>query len=400
MDDPARFVVWIAGRRTGKTFGDVVKLITEGVEKPGSLHWYVAPTYRMAYDLAWLPLRNVLDRRYIRATNETRMEVTLANGSTIALKGADNPDSLRGRGLDGVVLDEFAFMEPGVWTEAIRPALSDKQGWAWFSTTPRGYNWAYDLWLRGVGGEEGWSSHVHTTLEGGRVPAEEIEAARRDMPPALFKQEYEASFETLAGRVYSEFSRLAWPHGNVDAGVDDTRGDLLVGLDFNVNPMSAVIAVRAADECHVLDCLEVHTSNTEEVAGEVARRYPGRSVRVYPDPSGRSRKTSAPVGVTDFTILERAGFRVVAPKAAPPVVDRINNVQANLRTADGRRRLRIHPRATALVKALDGMTYKEGTSVPDKSLGLDHLPDALGYLLWSEFSLLRDAPSVRPFRLI
>jgi PBSX family phage terminase large subunit len=139
------------------------------------------------------------------------------------------------------------------------------------------------------------------------------------------------------GRVYSSFANREHPDGNLDESIEDTGGELLVGMDFNVNPMSAVVAVRAVDECLVIDALEIDTSNTEEMAAELKRRYPPtknaygvlvpRRIIVCPDPSGKARKTSAPVGQTDFTILERAGFTVRAPNAAPAVVDRINNSQ-------------------------------------------------------------------------
>jgi hypothetical protein len=142
----------------------------------------------------------------------------------------------------------------------------------------------------------------------------------------------------------------------------------------------------------------VPSSNTEEVAAELRGRYPGRRIVVCPDPSGRARKSSAPVGQTDFTILERAGFTVRAGKNAPPVVDRINNVQAMLLAGNGRRRLLVHPKAHALVRGLDGLTYKEGTSQPDKTLGLDHITDALGYLLWQEFNVLQ-ANTVRMYEV-
>lgn len=194
------------------------------------------------------------------------------------------------------------------------------------------------------------------------------------------------------GRVYSRFVQQPAPAGHVDAGVVDTGAELLVGMDFNVNPMSAVIAVRAADECHVLDALEVRTSNTEEMAAELKARYPMRRLIVCPDPSGKARKTSAPVGQTDFTILQRAGFEVRAPNAAPLVVDRINNAQALLGT--DRKRVKIHPRALALTTALARLTYKAGTSQPDKASGYDHITDAFGYLLWQEFNVLTEAPSV------
>jgi hypothetical protein len=201
-----------------------------------------------------------------------------------------------------------------------------------------------------------------------------------------------------SGRVYSSYSGKPFPEGNVDEGVQDTGAELLVGMDFNVNPMSLVIAVRAADECHILDSWQVKSSNTEEVAAELRTRYPNRRIIVCPDPSGKARKSSAPAGQTDFTILERAGFQVRAPNAAPLVVDRINNAQAMYRGADGRRKVRIHPRAVALTTALAHLTYKDGTNQPDKSKGYDHICDAADYLLWQEFNSLSVQPAVGFFR--
>jgi len=192
------------------------------------------------------------------------------------------------------------------------------------------------------------------------------------------------------GRVYSSFINKPYPTGNIDESVKDTGAELLVGMDFNVNPMSAVVAVRAADECHILAALEVKTSNTTEMAAELKAKYPNRRIIICPDPSGKARKTSAPVGQTDFTILEHAGFEVRAPNAAPLVVDRINNAQAMYRT-DQRRRVRIHPDAKPLITALVNLTYKEGTSQPDKKSGFDHICDAMDYLLWQEFNVLAPA---------
>jgi hypothetical protein len=392
--DPSRFRVVIAGRRSGKTHEVGVELATACAEAPNRRAWYIAPTYRQARDIAWGTFKAMIPASMVSGRpNESRLEIQLVNGSEIALKGADDPDGLRGPGLDFAAFDEFAWIAPYAW-DVVRPMLADRQGRAIFTTTPAGHNWAYDLYMRGVANEPGWKSWQYTTLDAGIVPADEVEAARRDLDPRIFRQEYEASFETLQGRVYSNFDRAQ----NVRPDLGDTGGELLVGMDFNVHPMSCVIAVRAADECHVLDALEVPSSNTEEVAAELRARYPGRRIVVCPDPSGRARKSSAPVGQTDFTILERAGFTVRAGKNAPPVVDRINNVQAMLLAGNGRRRLLVHPKAHALVRGLDGLTYKEGTSQPDKTLGLDHITDALGYLLWQEFNVLQ-ANTVRMYEV-
>ena len=394
--NPSRFRVVVAGRRSGKTFGECLELYTSAASKAEARCWYVAPTYRMARDIAWPTLKSIVDRVHLaKPPNESQLRMELTNGSEIALKGADDPDRLRGPGLDFVALDEFAWINPYAW-DVLRPALADRQGRALFTTTPAGFNWAYDTFLKGQNGEEGWQSWQFTTAQAGIVPIEEVEAAKRELDPRIFRQEYEASFETLQGRVYSNFDRDL----NVSDAVEDTGGDILIGQDFNINPMASVIAVRAGDECHVLDSLEVPSSNTEEIAQEYKARFPNRKVIICPDPSGKQRRSSAPVGQTDFTILKRAGFEIRAPSAAPPVVDRVNNVQSMLCNADGRRRVKIHPQAHSLIRSLDGLTYKEGTSQPDKTLGLDHLADALGYLLWQEFNTLKGAPTTERFRVI
>lgn len=265
----------------------------------------------------------------------------------------------------------------------------------WFSWNPDQKTDPVDaLFARGLDG----SVHVHTTYRDNpfcpavmRTEAARLEATDPDAFEHIWMGGY---FFGGNGRVYSSFLARPYPAGNVDDSVTDTGGELLVGMDFNVNPMSAVVGVRAVDELLVLAALEIPTSNTEEMAAEILRRFPKRRIVVCPDPAGKQRKTSAPVGQTDFTILQRAGFTVRAPNAAPAVVDRINNAQ-QMYAHDGRRRVRIHPQAgAALITALSNLTYKEGTSQPDKKSGFDHLCDAVDYLLWQEFNVLESPPLV------
>jgi hypothetical protein len=337
----------------------------------------------MAKDIAWDSLREIL-RPLLIGENSTELSITLINGSTITLHSADEPDRLRGRALDLVVLDEFAQIAPETWDAVLRPALATTQGKALFIGTPDGRGWAYDLFRAAQQDETGqWSAMSFTTAEGGFVPDLELQSARSSMDARLFRQEFEATFETPFGRVHDAFAWADVPLGNVAPVEDDPALPLLVGMDFNVHPMSLVLAVKRVDELHVLDAWQIPTSNTEEVATTLRQRYPKRAITVYPDPSGNARKTSAPVGQTDFTILRAQGFSVVAPSAAPMVADRVNAVNALLCNAAGRRRLLIHPRATPLLKAFDGLQYKAGTSIPDKAGGFDHCADAAGYLVWS-----------------
>ncbi len=370
-----RFRVVVAGRRFGKTVLGVNECLYAARSGLNQIIWYIAPTYRMAKDLVWEDLKNSVPSEMVASKNESELSITLKGyNSKITLKGADNPDSLRGKGLNFVVFDEAADITEKTWYEVIYPALTDKQGSALFIGTPKGYNWFYDLYSDAKH-TDNWKAFSFTTAQGGNVPEEELEAAKLKMSDKQFKQEFLASFETLANRVYLSFDR----EYNVDSDVEDLGTEIHIGMDFNVAPMTATLSSKCGDQLHTFDEISLMNSNTEEMAMEIKNRYPDRKIIVYPDPAGKARKTSATVGRTDFSILREFGFDVVAPSKAPPVVDRINEVNALMCNYKQQRRAFIHPRCVELIKGFEGLTYKDGTSQPDKSLGLDHLPDGYGY---------------------
>ena len=390
----SRFRVAVTGRRFGKSFMALTWLLALAGQKKG-IYYYIAPSYVMAKSIAWRLLKELADGHFI-SKNEGELFIELANGAVIQLRGAENRDSLRGVSLAGAVLDEAAFMSEEVWTEVVRPATSDQQAPVLFISSPAGWNWFKSLYDYAASGEdENWSAFQFTTIDGGNVLPEEIQAARRELPERTFKQEYLASFETLSNLVYSNFDRLINVTDDTPRASEVT--ELYCGIDFNVTPITAAIGVKVVDQLFIIDEICIENSNTTELSQEIKRRYPNHKIRAYPDPAGRARKTSAAGGVTDFTILEQAGFSVIAPRKHPAVADRINEVQAMLMNAEGERRLYVHPRCKELIRCLDGMTYKQGTSQPDKSLGLDHLTDALGYLVHSEFPIRRKIESI-PFR--
>lgn len=380
----SRFRMNVAGRRSGKTYLANVLLTAKALEKANQRVWYVAPTYRMAKQIIWQELKDlVLGLGYAAGKpNESDLSIPLLNGSQISLRGADNSDSLRGVGLDFVVADEAQDMAPDTWYAVLLPALADRKGGAVLCGTPKGFNWFYELYTYAEPHPE-WSVHHSTTLEGGLVPESELNQARELMDERLFKQEFEASFETLGNRVYGQFDR----RDNLDPDIGDYGYELFIGMDFNVNPMSAVVAQVVADELHVFDELEMADANTELMCRAISDRYGARAITVCPDPAGRARKTSAAVGQTDFTIIQQAGFVLSAPKMAPSVVDRINEVNSLCCNANGRVRLLVHPRCQSLIKGLEGQTYRDGSNSPDKRGGLDHMVDALGYLVHDQFPL-------------
>lgn len=388
----SRFKTVVAGRRFGKTFLSVNMILKEAVTGVNKNCWYVAPTYGSAKEIAWDMLIHTIPPEYVSKTNESSLTLRLINGSVISLKGAEKPNNLRGRALDFCVLDEFADMRPEAWYEVIRPSLSDRQGHAVFIGTPKGRNHFYDLWAKGIDGANNWSSFQYTTIQGENVPAEEIEAARADLDERTFKQEYEAQFVTYQGLIYYGFSR---EDSVLDIG--DDNGTLNVGMDFNLDPMSAVICLRKGGKLYAIDEIVMYGSNTDEMVAEIKNRYPNRNIIIYPDPASRQRKTSAG-GRTDLSILQNAGFSVKAKNSHALVRDRINAVNSRLLSVDGKRHLYISPKCKQTIKSLERQTYKEGTSIPNKDDGFDHMNDALGYLIEYLFPVRTEYATPQPTR--
>lgn len=382
----ARFRVVIAGRRWGKTHL-AIRELAKVCRYPKKRAFYVAPTYRQAKQIVWDALKwRMQDIGWLKKANESDLTVTLINGSTISLRGADNPDSLRGVGLDFVVMDEFAMIDEKAWSEVLRPTLSDKRGSAMFISTPMGQgNWAYDLYQRGRDtNEHNWEAFQYTTLDGGNVPLEEIEQAQRDLDERTFRQEYLATFETAGNRIYYSFDR-----GQHVMDQEYSSAVIYTGWDFNIDPMSVVVAVRQGDHLHVIDEIKLYSSNTQEAVEEIKNRYPKSRIWAFPDPASRQRKTSAG-GATDLTILQNAGFVVKCPNAHTPVRDRINAVNSRLKNARGEINLTFNAKAKHLIEGLERQTYKPGSTTPDKDSGYDHMNDALGYMVDYLFPVTRD----------
>lgn len=384
----ARFRVVVAGRRWGKTALSRVLIITRAKERKRKI-WYVAPTYKMAKQIMWTDLLDALPKRWIRKVNETRLEVTLINGTVIELKGADKGDSLRGVGVDFLVLDEFQDINQDTWTKVLRPTLADRRGQAIFIGTPKAYNYLFELYKRGQ--EQNniskglWESWQFPTITSPFIPLSEIEAARADMDEKSFKQEFEASFETMSGRVYYPFDR------NVHVGTYafNPKLPIWVGMDFNIDPMSTVIFQPQRDgELWAVDEVVLFGSNTEEICEELEKRYWRNLVQVivYPDPAGGQRQHAR--GETDLDILREKGFkRLKFRKKHPAVADRVNAVNRMLRAADGSVRMKIDAKCKHFINALEQTIYVAGSRDVDKRGGTEHSADAGGYCIELEYSV-------------
>ena len=371
--DPHRFRVAVCGRRFGKTFL-ARNQIAKYSRYPNQLVWYVAPTYRQAKGIMWKPLKTRLrEINWVKKVNETELTIELVNNTTIQLKGADNPDSLRGLGLNFLIFDETGDIDPDAWN-VCRPMLSDTGGHALFLGTPKGMNWFKDLYDRQIIDPANWRSWQYTTLDGKNVPQEEIEQARRDLDSKTFAAEYLASFENFTGRVAYNFSRQ---HHVVDLPPDLDQRILHVGMDFNVNPMTACILVQQGDTLYAIDEIRISNSNTLELVIELKNRYPRSEIRAYPDPSGASRKTSSG-GQTDHIILRNNHIKVNTYNQHKPVKDRIAALNSRLMNDRGDIKLFFSKKLKYTIESLERYVYKDQTQIPDKS-GYDHMFDALSY---------------------
>lgn len=399
----ARFRYAVCGRRFGKTF-----LLREEMRRACRLAqmwqipveneiWYGAPSFKQAKRVFWRTLKRSIPKLWIDGKpNETECSITLKSGHVVRVVGLDNYEDLRGAGLFFFAGDEWADSKPEAWLEVISPMLSTCNGHALFIGTPKGFNHFRDGYIAGQeGGDDDTKSWLYTTLAGGNVPADEVAKARKRLDAKTFRQEYEGSFETYAGQVYYGFNRLQCVKPrNYDAALP-----LHIGMDFNVNPMSATVwqevPTGAGLVAWQIDEIIIPTSDTVEMAKEITSRYgksgfdPSRQdvshITVYPDPAGAQRRTSAQ-GKTDLTILHDAGFKVLALQSHPLVRDRINLVNARFEAADGTRRAFVDPRCRKSIECYERLEYKEGTSEPDKTSGFDHVPDATGYFMFGRYS--------------
>ena len=223
--DTHRFKVVAAGRRCGKSRLSAVTLLIEALNCPeGSAVMYIAPTLGQARTIIW-DLLHDLGRPVIKSSHINNLEITLVNGRKILVRGADNPDSLRGVSLTYVVLDECAFIKQEIWEKVIRAALSDKKGRALFISTPAGRNWLYDVFKLGQEGtDEEWKSWHYTTADNETIDPKEIEAAKRTLSSFAFKQEYLSSFDTSGSDIFKEH----W----IKKGPEPKDGSYIIAIDL------------------------------------------------------------------------------------------------------------------------------------------------------------------------
>lgn len=380
--DSARFVILVAGRRFGKTVLALVDLITTALSKENTRCWYISPSYRQSEMIAWKMLQEMIPKELIIKKDETRLEMNLIGNREVALKGAENEDSLRGAGLDIAVLDEFALMKGNVWEEIIRPMLTDTQGRALFIGTPKGKNHFYDLFLRGQRKEDNYSSYIFKTSDNPFISKDEIEEARKQLNERHFRQEYEASFEDYAGLIYPEFNYkihiiepIYLPSvykriGAIDPAISGTTASLKSAIDEDGN---------------LFIYSEYYEQNVR--VSEVSQSIKEDDVRWYIDPASKASLIQREGKL--YSLFDEYADNGIRPEPAENDVEMgINRVAEYLK----QNKIKIFATCKNLIYEIERYHWSEeretvaGVMKPKPYKKEDHAVDCLRYLVASRFS--------------
>ena len=391
----------VCGFGAGKTAGLVAKACTLAAQNIGFVSALFEPTAPMVRDILERSMNEWLDQWEIpytfRASPLPEYILHFEEGThTILLRTMENHARLRGHNLCSVGFDEGDTSNQRIAENATRMALARlragniRQFFA--ATTPEGFGWAYKTFKAEA--TDDTRLIQARTEDNPYLPADFIPSLIENYPNNLIKAYLEGEFVNLTtGQVYDRFSRDKHV-APVEWHEDES---ILLGIDFNVGNMSGICAVRRGSSLLVFDEV-VGSHDTDALAQEVRRRYGKARILGYPDASGAARSTNS--SRSDVAILAAYDISNMAPKANPPIRDRVAAVQAMLENGMGQVRLTVDPRCSKMIECLELQSYSE-KGEPDKEAGYDHMNDALGYIIHRCFEVGRASAgrAVRGIRL-
>ena len=316
--DAHRFGAAVCHRRFGKTVLAVNHLIKGALtcERPRPRFAYLAPTYRQGKAIAWDYLKHYTNVIPGREFNESELRVDLPNASQVRIYGADNPDALRGIYLDGVVPDEFGLMPSRTFSEVLRPALADRQGWAFFIGTPNGKNHFYDI-CQQAKTDDGWFFSEFKASETGLIPNSELEMARKSMTPDEYDQEWECSFEaSVKGAIFADELRRARASKRVCRVPYDRMTLVDTFWDLGVGDATSIWFVQAVGmEIRLIDYyehsgvgLDHYVSVIKQKGYSYGRHVAPHDIEVKELGSGRTRLETARTLGINFEVAPKLGL--------------------------------------------------------------------------------------------
>lgn len=416
----ARFRVVVAGRRSGKTELAKRFLVKSAILTQVPDAWFVAgaPVSGQAKRIFWDDIKKLVPPDLILPTSghgsglkafisESDMSIRLRNGAMITVMGLDEASRLEGKSLDGIIMDEYASMKPGVWKANVRPALSTigRPGFAWFTGVPEGRNHYYKL-AQEAKHRDNWDYFYWKSSE--VLDPDEIREAKRDIDPLMYQQEYDANFVDFKGRVYYGYSE----EKHCETLHYQPSKPLIVCFDFNTSPGTASIAQEQLYQgtkpwvlpatagtvtCFIGEVYIQEGSNSRMVAQKLVEDWGHHTgeVHLYGDATGGAQGTAKLDGSDWEIILSvlRPQFgrraRLMVANSNPRERIRVNAVNKRIETADGVVSLLVDPdQCPHLHEDFLAVKAKEdgsGDIDKDYDSNLTHLSDGAGYYISEEF---------------
>lgn len=419
IDKTARFMPVACSRGWGKSYLGSVAAITAIFELieleesvPNKNVYIIAPTYDQVVDI-YYPLINFelgIEHFALKSSRDTG-RFLFSKNVELRLISYESVERMRGKGAYFVVWDEVSSCKKGIkpkeaWTEVIKPCMSTRwspkraaahgaksPGRALIIGTTKGYNY-FDEMLNMQEKDDEWQSHRYTYLDSPLLDQEEIEKQRKNMDAVSFASEYLAESVDSGNRVFHCFDRKVHVRKDLEYFQD---GEIVnLGIDFNVGiQATSAFAIRGG-QVHFLDEFKGFL-DTGSLAEFIVARYKGHEIRAFPDPTGRSRKTSAPIGITDFKLLELAGIKCFARKKSPPIADSVSAVNRMMMDATGAVNFYVAAGLDGLIESLEKTKWVENNpdaAMIDKSEGIEHYSDGVRYPVEFLFPIIKSSCTV------
>lgn len=388
MKDGHRFKVTACGRRFGKTKMAVNLLIHYALKHPGN-YWYVAPTLTQAKMIAWEMLKTDSPREAIVKQNENELWIKYVTGGMVRILGADNEQALRGVGLRGAILDEFADMKVHVWQTIIRPMLLESKGWCWFLGTPKGFNHFFEMFIkdkdqnklypeyrdiegRFIEPDDNYKSWQFRSIDSPFIDPEEVKQAEKESSPEFFRQEYLATFENFTGLIFKEFK-----DHHIKSFEFDRRWNVFVGIDTGKFTAISLIGLDYDNKAYVFDELYVIDGIVEDIVKQLKVKLSKyglftADVQFIIDSASQVKR-------------EYMAHGILTIDSEKDVLNGIDVIRGRLKND----KIVFHTGCIVCISQVKSYSWEEKlfgkSKLPKPKKENDHFPDLLNYVLSSKF---------------
>lgn len=389
VNSTAKFPAMVAGFGAGKTQALTYRALRLIFSSGGDVAYYL-PNYPLVRTIAYPRFQAALDDLGVPYELNRSEHVLRVNNKQIIFRTMENPDTIVGYEVGDSLIDELDTLPTNkaseVWNKIIARNRQKKpdgtQNTVAVGTTPEGFRFVYDKWQKNR--TESYELIRAPTYSNPHLPAGYVDSLRETYPSNLLNAYIEGEFVNLAsGSVYVNYDRQL-NNANITANASET---LHIGMDFNVNNMSAAIHVMRNSNAYAVDEI-IGAQDTPAVIKMIRNRYPDNPIIVYPDASGGSTNTTN-AGTSDIILLKNANFSINAPRANGRVRDRVSAVNMALCNNDGQRLYYVNvDKCPNIALGLEQQAYDKNGE-PDKKAGFDHLNDAVGYFVVRKMPIKR-----------